>query len=499
MPNILAHSFDAVICFSDEGQVSAWNSQAERLFGPSAAQMVGCGLDELAAERSLPDVLPLVRAAFAGEPLQRVERNLPSSDKSTAVVEIVVTPRVEGAGVAVIARDITLARRAQEAIRANDSFLAALSHALRTPLTPLLMTAGALREDERLPAEVRDQLGMMESNIALQAQMVDDLLDLARIPRGELRLRPEFCDAHSIIGRAVETVREDAEATGIAIEMRLAAQRSGVMADPARLEQAIRHLLRNAVKFTPRGGRVFLRTSDLPGDETAGALRIEVADTGRGIEPAALEKIFLPFERTEPGDDYRFGGIGVGLAIARGIVELHGGRITAESAGPGKGATFTVELPGATEAPQGGADSDFSPAVSREAPLSSDVAVPTQAPLRLLLVEDHESTLEVLSRLLTRSGHHVVTANTLAAALAAAAVERFDLLISDLGLPDGTGHELMKILRARYGLRGIALSGYGLEEDVVRSSFSGFASHLTKPVDFRQLQHVLHEVAEEGG
>lgn len=380
---------------------------------------------------------------------------------------------------------------AERASRAKDAFLAALSHELRTPLTPVLMMAAALRGDDRLPSDVREQLGMMERNIALEARLIDDLLDLTRISRGQLHLRSELCDAHSLIGLAVEIVRDDARAKGISLERDLGAQRSGLFADPARFQQVIWNLLRNSVKFTPRGGRVAIRTSD---DQSGERLRIEVTDSGIGIDPSALEKIFLPFEQADPTGDHRFGGMGLGLAIARAIVDLHGGTIKAESAGTDRGATFIVELPGATEAPHGVA---HSPALFAE--LASDALPPEplpeiSGPLRLLLVEDHESTLQVLSRLLSRAGHKVVTAGTLTAALAAATEGTFDLVISDLGLPDGTGNELMEILRARYSLRGIALSGYGMEEDVTRSRQAGFAAHLTKPVDFRQLQRALHEV-----
>jgi nitrogen-specific signal transduction histidine kinase/ActR/RegA family two-component response regulator len=381
---------------------------------------------------------------------------------------------------------------AERASRAKDAFLAALSHELRTPLTPVLMTAAALRGDERLPVDARDQLSMMERNIALEARLIDDLLDLTRISRGQLHLRSELCDAHSLIGLAVEIVRDDALAKGISLERKLRAQHSGLVADPARFQQVIWNLLRNAVKFTPRGGTIIIRTSDEGAAEEETRLRIEVADSGIGIDPTELEKIFLPFEQSGHPGDHRFGGIGLGLAIARAIVDLHGGTITAESSGPDRGSTFIVEIPGATIAPHGVADTPtLFPSLSAD---GTEAEGAEDSILRLLVVEDHESTLEVLARLLVREGHQVVATATLAAALEAAAKSPFDLVISDLGLPDGTGNELMEILRARYHLRGIALSGYGMEDDVARSRQAGFATHLTKPVDFRQLRRALHEV-----
>ncbi|HSH39311.1 MAG TPA: ATP-binding protein, partial [Chthoniobacterales bacterium] len=379
---------------------------------------------------------------------------------------------------------------AERANRAKDDFLAALSHELRTPLTPVLMTAAALREDARLPGDVREQLRMMERNISLEARLIDDLLDLTRIARGQLQLRSEQCDAHSLISLAVAIVRDDAHAKGISLQRDFRAQHSGLTVDPARFQQLVWNLLRNAVKFTPRGGSIAIRTAD---DEDR--LRVEVADSGVGIDADELEKIFLPFE--QGGGEHRFGGLGLGLAIARAIADLHGGTIFARSAGRNRGASFIVEFPGATEPPQGMSDTDAHSTewLTHGSELGEHPMRPPGS-LRLLVVEDHESTLQVLSRLLTRAGHSVVTAGTLGDALAAAKEGEFDLVISDLGLPDGTGNELMEILRARHQLRGIALSGYGMEEDIARSRQAGFSTHLTKPVDFPQLQRALREVMD---
>jgi len=382
-------------------------------------------------------------------------------------------------------------RAAERASKAKDGFLAALSHELRTPLTPVLLAAAALREDERLPADAREQLGMMERNIALEARLIDDLLDLTKIAHGKLRFRSEPCDAHHLIGRSVEIVGDDARAKGIIIESTFAAQPSRLMADPARFQQVIWNLLRNAVKFTQQSGRISIRTREDKTTEGAIWLRIEVSDSGIGIDPARLEQIFLPFDQGGLTGDHRFGGVGLGLAIARAVVELHGGRISAQSAGVNRGATFVVELPCVVESPSGISDI-VSPA---SAGSSLRQTLPPFAPLRLLLVEDHESTLQTLSRLLQRDGHRVVTATTVAEALDAAAGNPFDLVISDLGLPDGSGTELMEELRDTYGLRGIALSGYSTEEDTVRSREAGFATHLVKPVAIADLRRAIISLA----
>ncbi|MGI8891608.1 MAG: PAS domain S-box protein [Chthoniobacterales bacterium] len=386
--------------------------------------------------------------------------------------------------------------KAERASSAKDNFLAVLSHELRTPLTPVLMTASALYQDDRLPADVRAQLGMMERNIALEARLIDDLLDLTRITRGKLPLRPQLCDAHSLIGLAVEIVRDEALVKGIAIEQDFEAQRSGLMADPSRFQQVIWNLLRNAVKFTPAGGSVSIRTHDVAGEDgDEPRLSIEVSDTGVGIDAQALERIFQPFEQADLTGERRFGGVGLGLSIARAIVDLHGGTIRAESSGKGEGSLFVVELPGARRPPSGAAELPNDADVRLPGGSTAEKSGPPVRSLRLLVVEDHEATLQVLTRLLTHAGHQVVAASSIAAALNAAGQGKFDLVMSDLGLPDGTGNELMEQLRDRYQLRGIALTGYGMEEDLERSRQSGFVSHLIKPVDINQLRRTLDSFA----
>ncbi|MHA3774969.1 PAS domain-containing hybrid sensor histidine kinase/response regulator [Verrucomicrobiota bacterium sgz303538] len=391
--------------------------------------------------------------------------------------------------VGILFTDITARRQAEEArraaqaqaesaLQAKDNFLATLSHELRTPLTPVLMTAASLAGDQRLPDDVREQLGMIERNVALEARLIDDLLDLTRITRGKLPLRNEPCDVHSLIAHAVEIVRDEAQGKSITLNLELAARKCGLSGDPARLQQVFWNLLKNAVKFTPRGGRITVGTRDVDG-----TLELEVSDSGVGFTPSDAEGIFHPFEQGQKAGDHRFGGLGLGLAIAKAIVELHGGSIRAESAGRGSGATFVIDLPNAyVPTPQAtgtGHGGHFTTAK-------------TGGALRLLVVEDHEPTLSVVTKLLQRAGHHVVTAQTVNAALTAAESAEFDVVISDLGLPDGTGVELMSRLRTNHpDLRGIALSGYGMEEDVRRSHDAGFETHLTKPVNFDQLRQAL--------
>ncbi|HVW21344.1 MAG TPA: ATP-binding protein [Opitutaceae bacterium] len=372
--------------------------------------------------------------------------------------------------------------RAENASKAKDEFLAVLSHELRTPLAPVLIAAGVLRDDTRLPADVRDQLAMMERNISLEARLIDDLLDLTMIEHRKLQLRLQACDIHSLAGRSIEIIRPDAKAKDIAIDCDFRAANATFVADPDRIQQVIWNLLRNAVKFSARGSRITLRTRDLVKGASGDWLRIEVSDAGIGIDPARLEEIFQPFDQGDTGGDHRFGGVGLGLSIARAVVELHGGRIVAQSAGLDRGATFIVDLPRGNTAAASGVTADEGIAAAAAGP---------RPKLRLLLIEDHDSTLQTTRRLLERDGHEVSTATSVASALAAAAGNTFDLVISDVGLPDGTGTELMARLRETHGLRGIALSGYGTKEDRERSRAAGFFVHLVKPVRFSDLRQAI--------
>jgi two-component system CheB/CheR fusion protein len=414
---------------------------------------------------------------------------------------------IESGGITVYFQDITARKRSEVAMssalenlkvaqsaaarssRAKNDFLAALSHELRTPLAPVLMTAAALREDHRLPPDVREQLAMMERNIGLEARLIDDLLDLTKITHDKLKLRAQPCDAHYLIGLAVEIVQEDAWSKDIVIEVALDAQRTALRADPARIQQVLWNLLRNAVKFTPRGGHVTLRTRDVAGRGGEPWVHIEVIDSGIGIDAARLEQIFLPFDQGGLTGDHRFGGVGLGLSIARAVLDLHGGKISAQSGGPNRGATFTVELPCAV-LPAGG-DAVTGSLVTAGDESALQLPLKAIAPLRLLLVEDHPSTLKALTGFLRDEGYEVVPTATMSEALYAAETKKFDLVISDLGLPDGMGIDLMTKLRRAYGLRGIALSGYGMEEDLALSVEAGFVTHLVKPVSIAELRRAI--------
>jgi two-component system CheB/CheR fusion protein len=391
-------------------------------------------------------------------------------------------------------------RELQEAVETKDRFLATLSHELRTPLTPVLAVISRLTADPRL-APFAGEFAMIQRNVELEARLIDDLLDLTRIARGKLELHRQEIDARRVIEHALATAEGDLAAGGLHLEVRLTAEEHRLWADAPRLTQVFWNLLSNAVKFTPEGGTVTVESwlGGSPGGSRE--LVVAVRDTGIGIEPEMLPRIFEAFEQTDRRITRRFGGLGLGLAVSRAIVDLHGGRLTAESEGRGRGSCFTVRLPVASV--RGDLDETgvwFSrprQAVSAPAPPAAGV----ERSLHILLVEDHEDTAAAMTDLLRLMGHEVTVATSVAAALTAAGAaqdgtgRRLDLVVSDLGLPDGSGQDLMRELAQRHGLRGIALSGYGMEEDVRRSHESGFLRHLTKPVDLQMLKAAIRQVA----
>ena len=412
-------------------------------------------------------------------------------------------------GVVGVALDITDRKQAEQSLkeakelaetasRAKDRFLAMLSHELRTPLTPALVAASALDAKGDLDPNLREAVEVIRRNIELEAMLIDDLLDLTRVAKGKLELRREVVDAHRLLRSALEVCHHDLASKRIEVSVDLRADHHWVHGDAPRLRQVFWNLLKNAGKFTPPGGRIAVRSFLTPD----GQLCVEVSDTGIGIEPEHLPHIFNAFEQGSSMVTRQFGGLGLGLSISKAIMDAHGGQLAAESGGAGQGATFRLCLgvvPAPADAP--GADRS-SPAqqdrlerVAPSAPPAGAAPATPTGPLRILLVEDHVDTLRTLARLLRDAGHAVTTAASMGAALEAAAAEEFDLVVSDVGLPDGSGLDLMRQLRQHRPVRGIALTGYGMESDVAGSLEAGFVRHLTKPVEYSELEEAIEQVA----
>ena len=374
--------------------------------------------------------------------------------------------------------------QAETANRSKDRFLAVLSHELRTPLAPVLTTVQLMERDASLSDETRKAAGMIRRNIELEARLIDDLLDLTRISRGKLDLQITTVDVHQELRHALEMCDSEVRTRILRLTVHLEAKKHHVPGDVARLQQVLWNLLKNAVKFTPIGGGIQVSTNVTK----AGRFRLTVKDTGVGIAPDALPKIFDAFEQGDLRTSRQFGGLGLGLSISKALVDLHGGTLTACSEGRGKGATFTLELPAV--APDAAAHSIKTPLPEHMKSIGG---------CRVLVVEDNDDTARAMAHLLSSAGYEVRTASTVAAALRVAGAERLDVVISDIGLPDGSGLDLMRQLTAKFAIKGIALSGYGMEEDVRRSKQAGFVEHITKPVDIARLEEIMRRLAVAAG
>lgn len=406
-------------------------------------------------------------------------------------VTVTAVPGLEGRPerLLAVARDVTVQHLAADALqsakesaeaasRAKDDFLSALSHELRTPLNPVLLLAGEYARSAELPARIREDFALIHRNIRMEARLIDDLLDLTKIQRAGLSMSTRLLDLGGVLTQVCEMVRGEAAEKQVSLQWQRPSGRMDVRGDATRLNQIFSNLILNAIKFTGAGGVVRLKAS-----KRGGVIRVSVSDDGIGISQAELSTIFEPFAQgNHAKESHRFGGLGLGLAISRMLVERHRGRIWAESMGCGFGADFHVELPADVEAGQ-------------EPAMVPAVCEPSKKEVRsrkILLVEDHEATRVTLARMLTRRGHTVRQASNLKCAFQCAREETFDVLISDIGLPDGNGNELIEQMGERFLEGGIALSGFGMEAEVARSLQAGFRKHLTKPVEVEMIEETLN-------
>jgi CheY-like chemotaxis protein len=329
--------------------------------------------------------------------------------------------------------------------------------------------------------DLHESLQIIRRNVQLEARLIDDLLDLARIRNGKLKLQLQPTEAHEVLRHALDICQPSIAARGLQVDLHLRAQNTIIQADPARLQQVFWNLISNAVKFTPEGGKITIATGN---DENGQSLKVEISDTGVGVDPSKLARIFDAFEQAAQRNP---AGLGLGLAICKALTEFHGGAIAAQSGGIGRGSTFSVTFSTANLLV---ADS----IAPKPAPVLESV------PLRLLVVEDHHDTAATLRRLLVRRGYEVECADSFTAAVEKARSYDFDVLVTDIGLPDGNGVDLFRWVKQQNGterVRGVALSGFGTDEDLARSEAAGFSEHLTKPVDFAHLQQSLARIGKE--
>jgi signal transduction histidine kinase/CheY-like chemotaxis protein len=487
------------------------NQAFRDLFGAEPPPEYNVLRDEI-AERT--GILALIHRAFAGETVNvptvwydpreltqvKIERG------NRVAIGSTFFPLRDGTGrvshVAIVFKDLTaemnareqaeherdvnarLYREAQELHRLRDEFLATVSHELRTPLQAILGWARLLQDANLAPADVARGLGSIERNAQAQTRLVEQILDASNLVTGTMKLRWQPIDLASVARRVLDVLTPTAEAKGVAVEARLPAGPAVVRGDVERLRQVLWNLAGNAVKFTPAGGRVTVSLDTEGGEQV-----IRVADTGQGMAPEFLPHLFSRFRQADSSTTRAHGGVGLGLAVARHLVELHGGLLQAESAGPGQGATFTLRLPRAAAAP--GAEPE---------PWPARAELPRLDGLRVLVVDDEPDARDLLDLVLRRQGASVVGAASAAEAFAELSARPPDVLVSDIGMPGEDGLRFVARVReldSEHGGRvpAVALTAYTGDEDRERALAAGFDVHMAKPVDPAKLVEVVAGVA----
>ena len=485
----------AIYMLDPVGTVMTWNSGAQKIKQYTAQEIIGKNFacfytaEDVAADKPQRNLRNAAREGHIRDQGLRIRK-----DGSTFHAEVVITAlRDKSGGIrgfSKVTRDITdqIHRRemeaakivAEKASKAKDDFLAALSHELRTPLTPALAAATYLAANaNKFPAEFAEDLEIIKRNVKLQARLIDDLLDLTRLTRGRLDLDLERVDAHALVRDAIEIAASSIESKKIKVSTQLNAEKHYIEVDSIRIQQVFWNLINNAVKFTPPGGRIDIRTSN----DDRGRFQFEITDNGIGIEVERQSHLFKPFEQANPSIRRQFGGLGLGLAISKHLINLHGGAIEVQSQGRSYGSTFKVTLDAMTNDTENNV-------------VDSQPARKPAKSLRILLVEDHRDTRHTLARLLTHFGHKISVADTMQSALEIMASQKFDVVLCDIGLPDGSGYQIISEAKRKQTVMGVALTGFGASEDIQRGKQAGFDFHLTKPVDFHELRTVL---AQAGG
>lgn len=504
LASIVESSDDAIISKDLNGIIQSWNEGASRLFGYSADEVIGQSITILLPPDRLSEESLIIARICNGDPVDHFETVRRRKDGSLIDVSLTISPikNQEGQviGASKIARDITERKKteaerdqllkrehearaeAETANRLKDEFLATLSHELRNPLNAVVGYAEILlrSEETRQHPLVAKAAETIRRNAVAQTRLVSDLLDLSRMQMGKLSLEFQPVLLSTILTDAIDTVRDEASAKGLVLEVDLESD-AVVEGDPIRLGQIAWNLLNNAVKFTPANGKVRLELR-----RTANAAEFRVTDTGQGIAEEFLPHVFEIFRQGDASSVRRQGGLGIGLALVKQLAELHHGTVKVDSAGLGQGATFTVTVP-LYEIAEGFVNPK--PSASRELLKGKSI----------LIVDDSRDTIDMLTKLLTLEGARVESASSGKEALQIAGLSSFDLIISDISMPEMDGYQLLKQIRQRTSggnLPALALTGYARSHDVTRARAEGFADHLTKPIDInrflRTVQRLTH-------
>ena len=482
----------AIYLLDPAGRIMSWNEGAKKIKGFSASEIIGKNFacfytaDDVAAGKPQRNLEAAKRLGHIRDQGPRVRK-----DGTTFQADVVITALLDDSGrlrgFSKVTRDLSDQMKAREveaekmaalkASEAKDEFLAKLSHELRTPLTPALVAASFMAENiSEIPAKFTDDVHIIRRNVQLEARLIDDLLDLTRISTGKIDLHEQRVDGHSLARDALGIAKSDIHRKGLNVTTDWGAKDHYIWGDPVRIEQVFWNLINNAVKFTGTSGEIRIQTWNENGN-----FHFAITDTGIGIAPDKQESLFTAFEQGERGTSRRFGGLGLGLAICKNLVEMHGGTIRIMSRGRSCGTTATVT---------------FKCYLGAETALVSDADTQERlARLRLLLVEDHEDSRRVLGRLLKDFGCEVSMVGSVAEALSIIRTHPFDAILSDIGLPDGTGYDIISEAKRTQNVRGVALTGYGMSEDVRRSKEAGFDFHLTKPIDVTELRTVVRRLS----
>jgi PAS domain S-box-containing protein len=507
---IVESSDDAIVGKTLDGQIRTWNAGAERVFGYTAEEAIGRSITMLMPPDRVHEEAMIVATLSRGERIDHYETERVTKDGRRIHISLSVSPIRDATGAIVgaakIARDVTVRKMiderreealtreqaarnsAEQANRAKDAFLAMVSHELRSPLSPILAWVRMLQQGVLDEAKTQRALASIERSARAQAQLVDDLLDISRIVFGKLRLQMATVNLDAVTQAAVETGRPAADAKGIGLDVLLDRDPVSVIGDSQRLQQVVWNVVSNAIKFTPRDGqiRVTLKRMDA-------GVQIAVSDTGRGITAEFLPHLFESFQQAETGPTRAYGGLGLGLAIVRHIVELHGGTVQATSEGEGKGATISIWLPGVLpERPDPGLRAPVTAGDSQH-------PGPVLTGLRVLVVDDESATGELLSALFAASGADVHVAMSGVDGLDEVTRWRPDVVVSDIGMPGKDGCAFIASVRGLDGDLGrvpaIALTAYASPEDRARIFSAGFHVHVVKPFEPGELVAAVANIA----
>ena len=493
---IIESSDDAIISKSLDGIIQTWNAGAERLFGYTAAEAVGRHISLIIPRERIDEEDRIIASLKAGHRIEHFETERMRADGGRRHVSLTISPLKDDAGNVVgaskIVRDMTDRKRAEddlqrlaadlsEADRRKNEFLAMLAHELRNPLAPISNAARVLRLGGGTGEAVRSASEMLERQVGQMSRLVDDLLDMSRITRGRIELRTRRIELAPVIQQAVEAVRAQYKTMNHELTVTLPARPLHVEADPARLAQVVGNLLNNACKFTDSGGQVWLTV-----EEAHGQAVICVRDNGIGVAAEHLPRLFDMFAQVDTSLERSRDGLGIGLTLVKTLVDMHGGSVEAQSAGPGRGSTFTVRLP---------------IAASPEVQPSPAMSAPPSMTRRVLIVDDSLDGAESLAMLLGLAGHETWQAHDGVEAVAAAERIRPDVILLDIGLPRMNGYEACRRIREQPWGREVtivALTGWGQEDDRLQSREAGFDAHMVKPVDHEQLIELLASRPDAG-